>query len=183
MCWWLSSFHPYPRPLSWAPDFHIPLPIQCVDLGVSHVLQTQQVQNCHCSLPERTVPSSIKLVKPETGSHYWPTYLFFTVISIWASFWLYLLNISLTVDFSSSGLSPKLSPYYYHSMTHHPASTWCLKYLSTLQAEYSLKIHSLIYSSRDIYWAPTMYKLWPGQTGMSLISWNSIESIWLGDLT
>lgn len=64
-------------------------------LGVSQVLQTQQVQNSHCSLPETTVPPSIKLAKPETKSHYWPTYLSFTTVSSWSSFWLYLLNISL----------------------------------------------------------------------------------------
>lgn len=79
-------------------------------LGVSHVLQTQLVQNSHFSLPERTVPSSMNLVNPDDWSHYWPTYLSFTVISSWPSFWLCLLNISLTIDFSLSALSPKLSP-------------------------------------------------------------------------
>lgn len=132
-------------------------------LGITHVVQTLQVQNSHFSLPERIVPSSMNLANPEDRSHYWLTYLYFTVISIGPSFWLYLLNISLTVDFSLSVLSPKLSPDYYSSMTHHSAATYLMPPVPFYTADYSLKIHSSFYSLRNIYWAPTICKSWPRQ--------------------
>ena len=149
--------------------------------GISQVLPTQQVQNAHCSLPERTVPPSLRLAEPETGSHCWPTHLSLTTVSSWSSYCLYLLNTSLTVAVSLHG-HPRLSPDHSSSMTHQPASTWCL-HTPFYTAGRVLFEDRFIHSFIGRKWIQALLYASCDQGRQCLTSWDSISSAQRGSKT